>query len=145
MFRAPYIYKAIKNIFSKPLTKRYPEEKVEVTDGYRGKIEFDANSCIGCGLCTRVCSPEAITKEVLKLEEGDQITMTFDLGSCTFCGMCSDFCMKNAIKLTNEYEMIYTRSSERIVKGTFFKKAPPKKVIPKVAEKKSAKEGEKKK
>lgn len=134
MFRAPYIFQGIKNIFSKALTNKYPEEKPEIPEGFRGKIEFDPQSCIGCGLCIRVCSPEAIKKDVLKLEEGDQITMTFDLGSCTFCGMCSDFCMKNAIKLTKEYEMIYTKSRQRIIKGTFFKKAPPKKVIPKPIE-----------
>lgn len=122
----PYLKEALLNLVSKPVTSKFPEEPVKTAPNYRGKIEFNADACIGCGMCIRVCSPGAITKTMKPVEGGQEITMEFDLGSCTFCGMCSDFCPRKTITLTGDCEIVAKDKSELIVKGSFIKKAPPK-------------------
>lgn len=128
MFKAPYLKDAIGNLFKAPLTEK--EEK-ENPDGYRGRLEFDSEACIGCGLCQRVCSPGAIDKIVKNIEEGQEITMKYDLGSCTYCGFCEEICPKNAIKLTKDSNIVVTDKNDLIVQGTFIKKLPPKPPIKK--------------
>ena len=122
----PYIKDALKGFFQIPLTDKYPNEKVDIPQNFRGKISFNSELCVGCGMCMRVCSPQSITKEVKTIEGGQEITMNFDLGSCTFCGMCADFCGKKAIELTEEYSMVSKDKSTLYVSGTFVKKLPPK-------------------
>ena len=123
MFKAPYFPEAIKNLFKAPLTEKTIKEN---PIGYRGRIEFNKDVCIGCGLCQRVCSPGAIDKIVNKIEEGQEITMRYDLGSCTYCGFCAEICPKKAITLTTDSNIVVTDKKDLIVKGTFIKKLPPK-------------------
>lgn len=128
--KIPYLGNAVKNLFSKPSTERYPFVKKEAPEGYRGKLEFDPEKCIACGTCIRVCSPGAIVMtRGEKNDEGEKITMEFNLNSCTFCQMCADFCPRKAIKLTNQYSMIATNKDELVVSGSFVKKAPQKPVM----------------
>lgn len=122
----PYIKEAIKNLFLKPVTSKFPKTPVDTAPNYRGRIEFNSDVCIGCGLCIKVCSPSAITKTVKQVEEGQEITMEFNLGSCTFCGMCSDFCAKKAISLTGNSQIVVTDKNELVVRGSFIKKLPQK-------------------
>ena len=136
MAKFPFAGEALKSLFKAPLTEKYPLTPKNAPEQYRGKIKFNSEACVGCGLCIRVCSPNAITKIVDNIEEGQRITMNFDLGSCTFCGYCADFCPKDAIELTQEYSMVVTDKKDMIVGGSFIKKLPPKKPIPhKVTEK----------
>lgn len=130
----PYFLHALKGVFSKPSTDKYPAVKREAPEGYRGKIAFYPEKCIACGMCIRVCAPIAI--EMIRGEktlEGEHITMDFNLNSCTFCKMCSDFCPKKAIELTKEYSMVAVDKNELKVSGSFIKKAPPKPPVKKEA------------
>lgn len=82
---------------------------------------------MNCGMCERVCAPQSITRNVKKLENGDQeVTFTFDMTSCTFCAMCSDFCAKKAIKLSDDYMIVGTKAEDFLLTKSFIKKAPPK-------------------
>ena len=38
-----------------PETVKYPFGDLMLPEGYRGKIEFDPDKCIGCGICAGVC------------------------------------------------------------------------------------------
>jgi formate hydrogenlyase subunit 6/NADH:ubiquinone oxidoreductase subunit I len=124
--RFPFVKHALKGIFQSPVTEKYPKVKPVIPQKFRGKIKFHSDLCISCGLCMRVCSPQAITRTIKPVEGGQEITMIFDMGSCTFCNMCADFCSKKAIELTQEYSMVATEKSTLIVQGTFVKKLPPK-------------------
>jgi len=129
----PFVKEAISQLFSKTSCDMYPVKPSEAAPGYRGRIVYYPERCIACGMCERVCSGNAITRTVEKVEEGDKITLSFNLGSCTFCATCADFCSKNAIELTGDYHMVATKEEDLIVSGTFIKKPPVKKAPPAAA------------
>lgn len=125
----PFIKEAVLSLFKKPSTEKFPLEPRSAPDHYRGRIVYDPEKCINCGMCVKVCAPAAITRTVEKLEEGDKITYEFYMGSCTFCQMCADFCPKKAIELTKDYEMIGQSKEDFMVRGTFIKKLLQKPVV----------------
>ncbi len=53
---------------------------------------IDEEKCIGCGLCKKVCSPDAITGDIKKPH-------IIDLEKCIKCGSCIDSCKFNAVKV----------------------------------------------
>lgn len=140
----PYLGRAFTNLFRKPATEKFPlEDAPKAQPNYRGRIAYDPNLCINCGLCSRVCAPQAITRTIKPLPNGDsEITLTFDMTSCTFCGTCADFCVKHAIKMTDDYMIVGTKPEDFLVSGTFIKKkpAPPKFTPEQIAAMKAAAE-----
>ena len=52
---------AIKSLFSKPYTTKFPFEPHEGFDGFRGKPKYFEEYCVGCGACSEVCPGLAIT------------------------------------------------------------------------------------
>lgn len=122
----PYLKEALKNLFKKPITEKFPKAPVQTPINYRGKISYDPSGCIGCGICMKVCAGNAITKTIKAIDGGQEITLEFDLGSCTFCGMCKDFCPKKVIELTGDSQMVVTNKEDLKISGSFIKKSPPK-------------------
>jgi len=97
---------AITAVFSPRFTTRFPAEPCVVPERYRGKPEFDLDTCIGCGACVNVCPTDALT-QVDELE-GDRpvrkITLRYD--ACIFCGNCRDNCTtETGIRLSNEWDL----------------------------------------
>ena len=119
----PFLKEATKNLFSKPSTVEYPFKVKEspAKPGYHGRIAYDAEKCINCGTCQKVCCPGAITVETEDTPEGQKITYHFDLTSCTFCGTCQDFCDEGAITLTEDYHMVAQDPKDLIVSGSRIK------------------------
>lgn len=91
----------LRSLRKKPITLRYPFERVAPPEGLRGKHSWDMEKCIGCGICVRDCPSFAI--EMI----GKGLTAEFKvyLDRCTFCAQCQESCPKEAIKLTTEYEL----------------------------------------
>ncbi|MBS7643966.1 4Fe-4S dicluster domain-containing protein [Candidatus Bathyarchaeota archaeon] len=87
--------------FGKPATLRYPAKPSIPPKGYRGKPEFDAQKCIGCGACAQACPAKAIELR----DDGDERKLILSYVHCSFCGRCQDVCPEDAIHLTNEYEL----------------------------------------
>lgn len=130
----PFVKEAISQLFSKSSCAMYPAVPSPAAPRYRGRIVYHSDRCIGCGMCERVCSGNAITRKIEKLEgdEGDKVTLTFNLGSCTFCATCADFCTHHAIEFSDDYHMVATKEEDLLVTGSFIKK-PIKKAAPKAA------------
>lgn len=128
----PFIKVALGQLFSKPSCNMYPAVDSPAAPGYRGRIVYHADRCIGCGMCERVCSGNAITRTIEHLPEdqGDKVTLTFNLGSCTFCATCADFCSTHSIELTGDYHMVATKEEDLLVTGSFIKAPPKKKAAP---------------
>ena len=97
--RPQAIVSAIAKALGVPLDEK--EDYWGVPEGFRGKHEFDAEKCIGCGACAQVCSSDAI--EVI--DEDDKRLVKINYARCTFCGFCQDECPTQAIRLTKEYHL----------------------------------------
>lgn len=92
-----------KNLVGKPKTVKFPFEKLETAERYRGRHALDLDKCIGCGTCAKVCPNRAIEMVSRGKEEHSKQYPVIDLGKCCFCGLCEEFCPRNAITLTKDY------------------------------------------
>lgn len=117
LFKGLFI--TIKNMFlTKSVTIQYPEERRKYSDRYRGQHYIKAvngvENCTACMLCPTVCPAQCIHIEAGERPDKEKYPVKFevDVLRCCFCGMCEEACPKDAIKLSNIYEMSQT---ERIV------------------------------
>ena len=51
---------ALKNLFSTPATKMYPQVPAQYPERTRGHVTIDIDTCIFCGICQRKCPTGAI-------------------------------------------------------------------------------------
>jgi NADH-quinone oxidoreductase chain I len=105
-------------LFAKKVTVQYPEERRKYSNRYRGQHYIKATNgvenCTACMLCPTVCPAECIHIEAGERPDKEKYPVKFeiDLLRCCFCGMCEEACPKDAIKLSQIYEM---STSSRIV------------------------------
>ncbi|MBE3121385.1 MAG: 4Fe-4S binding protein [Thermoplasmata archaeon] len=117
--RFPMIFQLLRQLFKKPHTNKFPVKytpssttrffadvhdgkkticsPVETPQGFRGKIQYEKDKCIGCQLCLKVCPSEAIE---FKAEEKK---IKIYLARCTFCSQCNDVCPVNCLSMSNEF------------------------------------------
>jgi len=106
-------FKAIKYLFDKPQTLRYPFETKEIADRYRGFHKNDWEKCTGCGNCADICPNKAITMvKISQLEAKPEKGIKderpqLDYGRCCFCGLCVDICPPGALTLTKDFFHIH--------------------------------------
>ncbi len=96
------LMEVLRSVFKKAATNRYPAEKLEMPDKYRGKLKFYPERCIGCKLCMRDCPTNAI--KINKVGE-KQFEAEIDLGRCIYCAQCVDSCLKKALEATKDVEL----------------------------------------
>jgi ferredoxin len=111
--------KVLSQLFKKPFTNKFPVKytpasttkflanvgagkaklipPIETPPGFRGKIQYDKEKCIGCKLCLKVCPSEAIEYK----EEEKKIKIY--LARCTFCSQCNDICPVSCLSMSNEF------------------------------------------
>jgi len=92
----------LQSLFKKPDTINYPVERSRMPEGFRGKLKFNAQACIGCKMCMRDCPSAAI--EIRKLAE-KQFEAEINLAKCIYCGQCADSCPRQALEVTAEFEL----------------------------------------
>jgi len=70
---------------------------IPVPPDLRGKLAYDADKCIGCQLCVRVCPAQVIEF----VPETKKIRMY--VARCTFCAQCVDACPVDALSTTPDF------------------------------------------
>jgi len=84
----------LKNLVSKPVTKRYPFEPQVYTERTRGHVQNNMEKCILCGICEKTCPATALTVEK------EARTWTIDRFSCVQCMACVRVCPPRTQSLT---------------------------------------------
>lgn len=93
-YTPPSVTKFLEDV-SKGKAKIIPP--VDTPKGFRGKIQYDREKCIGCKLCIKVCPSGAIE---FKPEEKK---IKIYLARCTFCSQCNDVCPVSCLSMSNEF------------------------------------------
>ena len=98
----------LKNLFSKPATRKYPFEPKVYPERTRGHVQNDMDVCILCGLCSIKCPTHAITVD--KAEK----TWNIRPMSCIQCRCCVDSCPKKSLSMGTRFQ---EPGSEKVVKS----------------------------
>jgi len=110
---------AFRQMFKKPWTNKFPAKyapknttqfladvgagkaklipPVATPDGFRGKIKYDTEKCIGCKLCIKVCPCVAI-----EFKEKEKKVKIY-LSRCCFCSQCNDVCPTKCLSMSDEF------------------------------------------
>jgi ech hydrogenase subunit F len=100
-FSLPMVRRSLRNLVSRPATRRYPDEVRPRFAGARGSIEFDVDSCIFCMLCARRCPAAAIECS------RDDRYFAIDQLTCVACGVCVDVCSKHSLSMSVEARRVH--------------------------------------
>jgi formate hydrogenlyase subunit 6/NADH:ubiquinone oxidoreductase subunit I len=99
----------LKSIFKKPATEDYPRDRSGMPKGFRGKLKFYPEKCIGCKMCMRDCPSAAITITEVAPKQFD---CEINLAKCIYCAQCVDTCPKKALEATEEFELAQIDSAK---------------------------------
>lgn len=123
---------ALKNLFSKPVTRNYPAVPRDYPARTRGHVENDLALCILCGMCAKKCPADAIRVD---RPAGNWSIERF---GCIQCGSCIENCPRKCLSMRQSYP---EPGAEK--RTDTYHKDPPPKPAPlspeKIAELKAAK------
>ncbi len=129
------MHKVWKLLFKKPFTNRFPAKyapknvhdylrrvksgkaklvpPVPPPPNFRGKIQYDIDLCVGCGLCAQVCPSKAIEivrdKKwiIMHCKEGATLAAPLKIkiyvSRCVFCAQCVDICPRKCLHMSDEF------------------------------------------
>ncbi len=98
-------FAGIKYFFKRRATVKYPDQKLDLPEVYRGRHIHHIDKCISCGLCARSCPSDAIEMVALEGKDEKKKHPQIDYGKCIFCGLCVDACPSNALEHTSFYHL----------------------------------------
>ena len=111
----------IAQIFRPKFTRQYPEERWNPPSSFRGRPvlveQKGVERCVACGLCARVCPALAIDLQASESEYAKErypVRFEINMLRCIFCGFCEEACPEEAIVMSQEYELTFTRQEDAI-------------------------------
>ncbi len=118
------LFNTLMHLFKKKFTTQYPEEKLPLSDRYRGEHRLKKDDkgrikCVACFLCATSCPAKCIHIEATPSpkEYGDDrekypAVFTINELRCIFCGFCEEACPEDAIELTPKIPRVYGSRDE---------------------------------
>lgn len=100
----------IKHFFGEKQTLCYPEEKLPMTERFRGgHLQLNVKKCIACQLCSLSCPNKALTLKVTTDENKKKHMAEYihNLGRCMMCDLCVERCPVKALSWDKNYERAY--------------------------------------
>lgn len=129
------VFELLKQLFRKPATNKFPVKytpksvtetmkkvekgevkinpPVEIPPNFRGKVSYDRDKCIGCGICVKVCPAKAIElvpdEKAVTSNNKDgakpaaPMKIRIYISRCTFCSQCVDVCPKKCLGMSGEF------------------------------------------
>ncbi len=111
----------LRQMFRKPVTVQYPEQRPNVPFRYRGRIILTRDPsgeerCVACYLCSSACPVDCITISAAEREDHRRYPEAFRINftRCIFCGLCAEACPTLALQMTTDFEMAETDGRELI-------------------------------
>lgn len=98
------------------ITRQYPEQPAEVVgDRQRGHLFNDADRCIVCHACDRVCPVDCFKMEMERTEDNKPRCSRFDidLSKCIYCGLCVRACPTDSLSMTQAFELAPLQEGHR--------------------------------
>jgi formate hydrogenlyase subunit 6/NADH:ubiquinone oxidoreductase subunit I len=87
--------------FTHPATEKYPFEKPETADRFRGKLHYDPSNCTGCNLCSKDCPAKAL--EIVILDRAaKRFVARYDMARCIYCSHCVQSCRFKCLSMSKE-------------------------------------------
>jgi len=98
---------ALKSLFSRPYTVKFPAEPFKPIPQFRGRPRYDKDGCIGCGACAQVC-PSKCIDAIDDLSGPKPVRrLVHHVDACIWCGQCERYCTsEKGIKQTTEWECV---------------------------------------
>jgi formate hydrogenlyase subunit 6/NADH:ubiquinone oxidoreductase subunit I len=88
------------SFFSAPVTEKYPFERPETAERFRGKLQFDPAKCTGCNLCSIDCPADAL--EIVIIDRAaKRFVAHYDMDRCVYCSQCVQSCKFKCISMSN--------------------------------------------
>lgn len=95
-------------------TIRYPKERQAPPIRLRGKLTWNPEACIGCGLCEKDCPSQAL--ELIVIDKAEKrFAMRYHIDRCTFCAQCVFSCRQSCLQLDPDSWELAATSPERFV------------------------------
>lgn len=88
-------------LFKKPITQKYPFEKIAPTERLRGRLDWDPNTCTGCGICAKDC-PASALEWVVNDKQNKKFVLRYTMDNCTFCSQCVISCRTGSMSMSDE-------------------------------------------
>lgn len=111
------------HLLRRPITVQYPDKTPEpienyIEDRFRGILEVDLQSCIGCLLCMKACPLNCIYIEVDRDPELGRVMTQFDIdeAKCMYCGLCTEACPTQTLRHTKEFELSTDDPDEMVLR-----------------------------
>lgn len=94
---------ALKSVFSKPYTTKYPFGPAKIHPRFRGR-PAPQDSCVGCTGCASYCPAGAI--EIADDIENKNRAVIWHYDICIMCGECERICtVGDGVKMVPEFEL----------------------------------------
>ncbi|MBP6470317.1 MAG: 4Fe-4S binding protein [Chloroflexi bacterium] len=89
------------SIWQRPITQKYPFERLDAPVRLRGKLHWNPEKCTGCALCNKDCPANAI--EIITVDKKEKrFVMKYHMDRCTYCAQCVESCRFSCIEMSDE-------------------------------------------